>query len=137
MSEERTSEPHEDKSQKKIIILDDDKFLINMYALKFQTAGVHVDAVETGEELLDRLRADEKADLLLLDIIIPGLSGLDTLEVIRKEKLAKDIKIVMLTNQSDPTEIERAKSLDVDGYIVKAMATPSEVVEQVMKIMNL
>ena len=123
--------------KKKIIILDDDQFLLNMYASKLVKLGIDVDTAETGEKLLEKLKAaTTPPDLLLLDIIIPGLSGLETLERIRKENLAPNAKVVMLTNQSTEEDVEKAKSLGIQGYIVKATSTPSEVVEQVTKIMN-
>ena len=122
--------------KKKIIILDDDKFLVNMYAMKFDNKGIEVITVSSGEELIKKLKDGERADLLLLDIIVPGLSGTEALKQIKKEKLAEGVKIVMLSNQSAQEEIEKAKALKIDGYIVKAMATPSEVVEKVLAIMN-
>ena len=122
--------------KKKIIILDDDKFLLNMYATKFNNAGVEIETVSTGEDLIEMLKAGANPDLIILDVVIPGLSGLDTLEQLKNENLIKNAKVVMLTNQGEPEEVEKAKSLGIDGYIVKAMATPSEVVEKSFKIMN-
>jgi CheY-like chemotaxis protein len=122
--------------KRKVIILDDDKFLLNMYSAKFLSSGIEADTTETGDKLLEMLRAGATADLLLLDIIIPGLSGLETLVKIKEEGLAKDAKVVMLTNQSTEKDVEKAKSLGVQGYIVKATSTPSEVVDQVIKIIG-
>ena len=124
------------ENKKKIIILDDDKFLLNMYASKLVNAGMQVDTAETGDKLIEMLKQGATPDLLLLDIIIPGMNGLETLEKIRSEGLAKEAKVVMLTNQSTDADIEKAKSMGIQGYIVKATSTPSEVVEQVTKIMN-
>jgi CheY-like chemotaxis protein len=67
---------------------------------------------------------------------VPGLSGLEVLEFIRKENLIPKAKIIMLTNESNPEEIEKAKALNINGYIVKAVATPSEVVDQAFKILE-
>jgi CheY-like chemotaxis protein len=120
----------------KIIILDDDKFLSHMYEAKFKNLGQETAVFESGEELTKYLKEGGAADLLLLDIIIPGLSGLDTLEAIRKENLAPKAKVIMLTNESDSTEKEKAKSLGAVDFIVKATATPSEVVSQAMGILT-
>ncbi|HEY4515571.1 MAG TPA: response regulator [Candidatus Paceibacterota bacterium] len=120
----------------KIIIVDDDQFLLDMYVLKFKKEGIDVESFYNGEELLKKLKDNLSADLLLLDIIIPGMDGLSVLEQIRKEKLAGGMKIVMLTNQGDPEEIKKAESFGVNGYIIKATAIPSEVVEKVKKILN-
>jgi len=126
----------EESKKNKILILDDDKFLLNMYSGKFVEAGSLVETAETGEEVLTKLRAGATPDLVILDIIVPGISGLEVLEIIRKENLIPQTKIMMLTNESSPEEIEKAKSLNVAGYIVKAVATPSEVVEQSLKILE-
>lgn len=126
----------DEQKKYKVIIVDDDKFLLNMYALKFEKEGVEVIAAENSEELLSKLKQGLQADLMLLDIIIPGVDGLSTLERLRKDDLLKGMKVVMLTNQGDPEEIKRAESLGVDGYIIKATSIPSEVVEKVLGILK-
>lgn len=120
----------------KVIILDDDKFLLSMYSLKFQKEGVEVIGVESGEELITKMKEGLTADLMLLDIIISGVDGLTTLDRLQKADLIKNMKVVMLTNQGDPEEMKRAEFLGVEGYIVKATATPSEVVSKVLEILN-
>jgi CheY-like chemotaxis protein len=80
------------------------------------------------------LRAGNKPDVILLDIVMPYMDGLELLKTIRTENLAPDAIVVMLTNQSQSSDIERAKELKVDGYIVKASTIPSEVLHEVEKI---
>lgn len=127
----------EDSDKKiKILIVDDDEFLVNMYAAKFAKSGADVEAFKSGEALIERLKSDPKADIILLDIVIPGLDGVATLQKIRDEKLAETVPVVMLTNQSDEKDISRTSTLGVSGYIVKAAATPSEVVDEVLKIIK-
>jgi CheY-like chemotaxis protein len=118
----------------KMMLVDDDQFLLTMYSLKFSKNGYEVTTVSNPLEALNKLREGFEPDVILLDIIMPGLDGLGVLETIRKEKLAKDAVIVMLTNQGDG--IDRAKELGVSGYIVKATTIPSEVVTEVTKIMQ-
>lgn len=125
----------EDKKYK-IIIVDDDDFLVDMYSNKFGVSAVDVVACKTGRELLEKLTAGETADLILLDIVLPELDGLETLAEIRKAGLAKGVPIVMLTNQSEESDTKNAEQLGVAGYIVKASATPTEVVEQSLKIIK-
>lgn len=120
----------------KVIIVDDDKFLLNMYALKFEKEGVEVETAENSEELLNKLKQGLTADLMLLDIIIPGLDGLATLEKLKNDNLLKGMKVVMLSNQGDTEGIKKAETLGADGYIVKATSIPSEVVEKVMTILK-
>ena len=116
--------------------MDDDDFLVNMYAGKFGGSGVEVVACKSGLELLEKLKAGETADMILLDIVLPGLDGIDALAKIRQDKLAENIPIVMLTNQSEEKEIGRANTFGVAGYIVKASTTPSEVVAQTLAIIK-
>ena len=119
-----------------VLLIDDDKFLLQMYAMKFTKAGAHVEVVTSGQEALDRLKDDTRPhiDIVVLDIIMPGMDGLESLHNIRKENLATDAKVIMLSNQNSPQDIEKAKNLKIDGYIVKATMIPSEVVDEVYKI---
>lgn len=118
----------------KILILDDDKFLLGMYELKFKKDGHEVVAATSATDVLSQLKDGFTPDILLLDIILPGMDGLQLLEEIRKDKLCSSSVVIMLTNQGGQEEIDKAKSLHVDGYLVKAALIPSEVVEQVLKI---
>jgi len=114
----------------KIIITDDDDFLVDMYATKFSNNGVSVEACKSGNIMLEKLQAGEKADLILLDIIMPNMNGIEVLRKMRQQKIGEGIPVIMLTNQSDEKNIEEAKSLNIAGYIVKSAATPSEVVNE-------
>lgn len=120
-----------------VLIVDDDKFLLDMYRKKFEREGSTVDVAVGSQEALVKLRGGAKPDILILDIIMPGMDGIELLEAIRKEKLVSDAVVVMLSNESDHGKIEKAKSLGIKGYIVKATFIPSEVVEEVLKIANL
>ncbi len=118
----------------KILLVDDDRFLLDMYSLKFKKSGVEIDPVSSSTGALDKLRAGNAYDVIILDIIMPTMDGIDLLKTIRAEKLSPDSVVIMLTNQSD--DIEKAKALVIDGYIIKATTIPSEVVEQVLGIYN-
>ncbi len=123
-----------EKKNIKVFIVDDDKFLLGMYSLKFSNAGYDVETTVGSLAALEKLRAGAKPDVVLLDIVMPYMDGLDLLKTIREEKLVPDAAIVMLTNQSQSSDIDRAKELKVDGYIVKASTIPSEVLQEVDKI---
>lgn len=118
------------------MIVDDDDFLVDMYVVKFNHEGVAVEACKSGAVFLEKLKAGDKADLILLDIVMPGLNGIDILRQIRREKLGEGIPVVMLTNQNDEKNISEAKTLGINGYIIKSSATPSEVVAEVMRIIK-
>ncbi len=122
-----------------IYLVDDDRFLLNLYAAKFKNAGDEVTAFGSAEELLTALRKDPpttRPDAILLDLIMPGMDGFTALETIRKEELAKGAKIIILSNEGQDAEIERAKSLNADGYIIKASAIPSEVLAEVARTLG-
>ena|SRR3989344_3341071 len=120
----------------KVAIVDDDKFLLNMYSLKLEKESIEVEAIESSENLLAKLKEGYHPDLILLDMVIPGLDGLELLSKIKNEKLAEGVKIAMLTNQSDPEEIKKAEDLGAVGYIIKAASVPSEVVEKIKDILS-
>lgn len=119
-----------------LYLVDDDRFLLDMYAVKFKAAGHTVTAFSGGEELLKALREGEAPDALLLDIVMPGMTGLEILEVIKRENLKRNSKVIILSNQGQESDIEQAKVLGADGYIIKASAIPSEVFAETIKIIE-
>ena len=124
-----------DSTQKKILCIDDDRFLLDMYALKFSKANYQVKTCDSTLAALKMIKEEGYTpDVITCDIVMPGMDGLSLVEVIRKENLIPKAVIIMLTNQGSPDDIARAKKLTVDGYIVKATAIPSEVLAEVQKI---
>jgi CheY-like chemotaxis protein len=121
---------HTKDKPKKIMIVDDDKFLLDMYSMKFKKSGLEIETAFNGLSALEKIREATDLDIILMDIIMPGMDGLELLKSIRAEKLAINSVIIMLTNQAD--DFEKAKAFKVDGYIIKATTIPSEVVEQVL-----
>ncbi|MBX4188396.1 MAG: response regulator [Candidatus Doudnabacteria bacterium] len=120
----------------KILIVDDDTFLLNMYAMKFTKADLEVKTATSGEQALEILRDGFQPQIMMLDIIMPTIDGLELLEQAKKDHLVDGAVYVMLSNQGDAKDIDRAKKLGVHGYIVKATTIPSEVVTEVMNIYN-
>lgn len=120
----------------KVLIVDDDKFLLDMYATKFKNLGHDATVAVGSNDALSKLRGGADPEIVILDIIMPAMDGLELLEVIRKENLVPNATVVMLTNETDPAKIDKAKSLGVAGYIVKATTIPSEVVNEVISIVN-
>ncbi len=120
----------------KVLIVDDDKFLLDMYATKFKSLGHEAVVAVGAQDALQKIREDASPEILILDIIMPNMDGLELLELIRKENLIPGVPVVMLTNETDPAKIEKAKSLGVAGYIVKATTIPSEVVNEVISIVS-
>jgi CheY-like chemotaxis protein len=118
----------------KILIVDDDKFLLDMYAMKFGKNDFDVKTAASGKDAFDILKGGYKPDILLMDLIMPGMDGFSIYENIKKDNLAPNAIAIMLTNQNLASDINRARDLGVLGYIVKATTIPSEVVEQVSKM---
>src|SRR3989344_2149537 len=99
-----------ENTQLKILLVDDDRFLLDMYSLKFKKSGLEIDAVGTSLSALEKLRTGNVYDILILDIIMPTMDGLELLKTIRTEKLVPNAVVIMLTNQTD--DLEKAKSLN-------------------------
>ena len=125
-----------EENKHKVIIVDDDDFLVDMYVTKFSSADMVAEVCRSGQMLIDKLKAGVKADAILLDVVMPGMTGIETLQEIRNANLADGIPIIMLTNQNNETDIKEAKILNVSGYIVKSAITPSDLVSEVMGIIN-
>jgi two-component system alkaline phosphatase synthesis response regulator PhoP len=121
-----------EEKKPKVLLVDDDKFLLDIYALKFKASGIEIITYSSSKEAMEKLQSGEKFDIIILDIIMPGIDGMEILKNIRQEKLCEGSAIIMLTNQAD--EVDKAKILGVDGYIIKATTIPSEVVETVLNI---
>jgi len=114
-----------------VLILDDDRFLLDMYAVKFQQIGFRVHASLSSQEALKTLREGFSPSVILFDLIMPEGDGFTFLDTIKKEHLAKDAKTMALTNEMNEDEKKRIMDLGADDYIVKATMIPSEVVARV------
>ena len=121
-----------------IYLVDDDRFLLDLYSVKFRNGGQDVTVFSSGKDLLAALQKPDalQPDAILFDIIMPGMTGFETLEAVHKGELAKNAKMIFLSNQGQTSDIENAKKLNADGYIVKASAIPSEVFNETMRIIQ-
>lgn len=117
-----------------LFLVEDDAFLLDMYAQRFTQSGYRVVPKSNPVDALEHLRAGEKPGILVTDLVMPGIDGFQLLETIRKENLAPNVVIVVLSNLGEDEDIDRAVKLGALGYIVKATSTPSEVVSRVAQI---
>ena len=124
-----------DTLKKKVLLVDDDSFLLNMYCLKFEKNNYEVVTSSGSRDALNKLKEGFKPDILIIDVVMPEMDGIDLLSAIRKQHLADQAKCLILSNQGEPADIERAKKVGIDGYIVKATSIPSEVVKVVDDIL--
>lgn len=130
------AQPQEQKEISSILIVEDDPVLLKMYTEKFTFEGFRVVVARDGEEALRIALSSEKIDIVLLDIMLPKMSGTDFLENLRKEQKGKDIPVIALTNLAEEDERQKAINLGVKEYLVKAMQTPEQVVEKIKKYLN-
>jgi len=120
---------------KKILFIEDEAAIQKTLGESLRNKGYEVKSAMDGEIGL-RLSKSEHPDLILLDLILPKLHGLDLLEIIRKDKETKDIPVIILTNLENVGEVERALELGATTYLVKANYSLEEVVAKVKKAMG-
>ena len=116
--------------KKKILLVEDDPFISEMYATKFEKTGFTCEVASTGKEGLVKAK-EWMPDLMLLDILIPEMDGFEVLAALKKDLATHSIPVVMLTNLGQKEDVERGIGLGATDYMVKAHFTPSEVVERV------
>ena len=120
---------------KKILLIEDDPFLIDIYTTKLEDSGFSVEVATEGEAGLKKLRK-EKFDLLILDIVLPNVDGWEVLEEIEKEEKFKNLKIIVFSNLGQKEEVEKGLNLGAVKYFIKAHYTPSEAVEEIKKTLK-
>jgi DNA-binding response OmpR family regulator len=120
------------EQKKKIMIVEDDVFVMDIYQTKLAQEGFEVLSATNGMEGLKKLKAmTELPDLMLLDILMPYMDGLEMLAEVKKEEKLKNIPIILLTNLSQKNDIDRGMGLGANDYLIKSHFTPSEVVEKI------
>lgn len=124
------------ENSKKILIIDDDNFLLDMYALKFSKYNFEVSTALGPESALEQLRSGLNPDVILLDIVMPVMDGFELMEKMKEESLASQAVRIILSNRGQPSDVARGESLGASGYIVKASSTPTEVINKVQSIIN-
>ncbi len=107
----------------KILLIDDDAFLRDMYATKFTEKGDEVEVAKDGEQALSLLR-ETKFDVVITDMVMPGMTGIDVLDAVKSLPNTKGTKYIILSNQGEATDIEAAIAAGADGYIIKAESIP-------------
>ena len=124
-----------DSKNHKILIIDDDPFILDMYVLKFKQEGFQVETASDGKSGLQKIR-EYLPEVLLLDIVMPVIDGFDILREVKKNNLLPNSKVVLLTNLGQKEDIDRGVQLGADDYIIKAHFTPTEVVNKVKKLLE-
>jgi DNA-binding response OmpR family regulator len=119
----------------KILLIEDDPFLLSMYSTKFSMEKFQVISADDGEKGL-KVSKETDPDIILLDILMPKMNGFEVLEELKKDKKTANIPVILLTNLNQKDEIERGMSMGADDYLIKAHFMPSEVVEKIKKVLE-
>ena len=123
------------ENSKKILLVEDDVFVSDIYHRKLTQDGYDVDLANNG---LEAIKALEKniPDLIVLDILMPYMDGREVLEKLKENKKWKDIPVIMLTNLSEKDEMEKDLEAGIGEYLIKSHFTPSEVVEKIEALLK-
>ncbi|MFA9230597.1 MAG: response regulator transcription factor [Microgenomates group bacterium] len=117
-------------NQKKILLVEDDDGLANVYRMRLEAEGFSVHRVPNGEDAL-AAAVEFRPDLILLDVMMPKVSGFDVLDILRNTPETANMKVVMLTALSQDSDKEKAEKLGADDYMVKSQVVIADVVERV------
>ena len=116
--------------KKKILLVEDDMALPAVYRSRLEIEGFDVREANNGEDALSAT-VEYRPDLILLDVMMPKISGFDVLDILRNTPETANVRIIMLTALSQPKDKERAESLGVDDYLVKSQVVIGDVVARV------
>lgn len=123
------------QNQNKILLVEDDPMIVRMYQRKLEKDGFKVSLAFNGEEGLEALKK-EKPDIILLDIMMPKMNGIEMLKIVKADPVFKDIPVVILTNLGDrPEDVQKSKDFGAEDYWVKANVSLKEVAERIKKIL--
>lgn len=119
----------------KILIIEDDLALFNLYKTQLELNSYEVVHVSEGNLAVDKVK-EEAPDLVLLDIMLPGRNGLEILQDIREQEETQDVKVIMLTNFGNEENVSAALELGAVDYIMKYKIVPSELVDKISSVLG-
>ncbi|MEA3344422.1 MAG: response regulator [Patescibacteria group bacterium] len=120
---------------KKILVIEDDKFLRKVISLKLDREGYEVSEAVDGEKGAKKIK-EEKPDLILLDLILPGIDGFEVLSKIKTDSALSKIPIIILSNLGQKDDIEKGIKMGANDYLIKAHFTPDEIIEKIKLILD-
>ncbi len=120
---------------RRILIIEDDIFLQNLESNRLKKDNYEIITASTGDEAIEKINEPE-IDLILLDLILPGIDGFDILEKIKSTEELKKIPVIVFSNLSEEKDIERAKKLGARDFMVKSNFSLSELSEHISKILK-
>ncbi len=120
-------------SGKKILAIEDDRLLLKVYQVKLEREGFEVWNATDGTAAMELVKGAKVPDLVLLDLMLPGMSGFDLLAEIRKSKNWKDVPVIVLSNLGQSSDIARCKELGANDYVVKTDTKIADLVQRIRK----
>lgn len=120
---------------KKILIVEDDKFLRDLISQKLLKAGYDITEAIDGEKGIEGVKK-EKPDLVLLDLILPGVDGFEVLSQIKADPILAQIPVIILSNLGQKEDVERGLKLGAVDYLIKAHFTPEEIIQKVKAVLG-
>ncbi|HSX43890.1 MAG TPA: response regulator [Candidatus Saccharimonadales bacterium] len=121
---------------KKILFVEDDEALASVYMMRLEAEGFQVRRVPNGEDAL-AAAMEYRPDLILLDVMMPKVSGFDVLDILRNTPETASIKIIMLTALSQDADKQRAMSMGVDDYLVKSQVVIADVIDRIKQHLSM
>lgn len=122
-------------SGKKVLWVEDDLFLSGLLGQKFKNLGVQIFGSSSGEPALDIARS-ERPDVILLDLLLPGMSGFEILSELKADDRTKNIPVIVLSNLSQNDDVEKAKNLGAVKYLVKATVSLDDIAVETKKVLE-
>lgn len=123
------------KDQKKILIIEDDKFLRELIVQKLTKEGFEIAEAIDGEKGLKKTK-EGRPDLILLDLILPGIDGFKVLSQIKEDPVLAEIPVIILSNLGQKEDVEKGLNLGAVDYLIKAHFTPAEIIEKIKKALE-
>lgn len=123
------------EDKKTILLVEDDAFVSDIYQTKLGQSGYEVQVAENGLEAM-KFAGKKAPDLVLLDIVMPYMDGIEVLRKLKEKEEWKSIPVILLTNLSEKEKVEEGLSLGASDYLIKSHFTPSEVVEKVKALLK-
>ena len=118
----------------KVLLVEDDVALRDIYSARFTAENYEVVTASDGEMALTQA-VKEKPELIILDVMMPKISGFDVLDILRATPETKDTKVIMMTALSQTADIDKGKSLGADEYLVKSEVTLTDVIEKAKEVL--
>lgn len=123
-----------DSEPKQLLLIEDDTLIRELYKRQLDKAGLPTDAFDNGPDGIAAAQ-NKRYDLVLLDIMLPQMNGLDILRALKKSEKSASIPVIFLTNMGQESILQEGISLGAIGYLIKASYTPDQLIEEIKNVL--